>query len=125
MRSFFYQRDFMQKIEEAVKVEKDLDLRNFRVGEWTEVEWFGPYEEVCGDKDTYKSWWLFCRGAQNDSEFKIFFLKDKVPVAAFRVLRYSLELVESADIPKVIPREKLAFKFDHYEKFPTVQLLPL
>lgn len=122
LKSFSYQKAFMARLEDATASEKDFDLREFRRGEWDTLQWVAPYEDPCELGEAYKTWWLFCRGAQQDSEFKVFFIKDSVPVAGFRVLRYYLELVESLDIPKNIPREKLVFKFDHFEKYPTVQL---
>lgn len=120
-KGFFYQRDFLSRIELAVAAEKDFDLRDFRRGEWDEMLWVAPYENPCELGEAFQIWWIFCRGAQQDSEFKVFFLKDKVPVAGFRVLRFHLELVES-NIPKRLAREKVIFKFDHFENFPTVQL---
>lgn len=120
-KGFFYQRAFLENLKLAIETEKDFDLRDFRRQEWDEVVWVAPYENPCELGEQFQFWWLFCRGAQEDSEFKIFFLKNSIPVAGFRVLRFHLELVES-NIPKRIAREKLIFKFDHFENYPTVQL---
>lgn len=120
-KGFFYQREFLSGLKRALAGEKDFDLRDFRRNEWDEIVWVAPYENPCELGEPFQSWWIFCRGAQEDSEFKVFFLKESNPVAGFRILRFHLELVES-NIPKRIPREKLIFKFDHFENYPTVQL---
>lgn len=111
----------MARLSDAVAGEKDFDLREFRRGEWDEFFWVAPYENPCDLGEAFSKWWIFCRGAQEDSEFKVFFVKDSQPVAGFRVLRYHLELVESPNIPKKISREKLVFTLDHFENYPTVQ----
>ncbi|MEZ4816021.1 MAG: hypothetical protein R3A80_12610 [Bdellovibrionota bacterium] len=120
IRSFFYQRSFLERVRDSVAAEKDLDLRDFKRGDWDKIVWVAPYENPCELGEAFKAWWLFCRGAQEDSEFKIFFLRNSEPVAGFRVLRFYLDLVES-NIPKDIEREETIFKFDHFEQFPTVQ----
>ena len=120
LKSFSYQRSFMLLLKEDMSNERNLDLRKFEADEWDEVLWVAPYEDPCEKIEEFKQWWFSCRVVHNPATFKMVFLKDGIPVARFHVFRSDLEFVESP-IPKRFTRDDALFKFDHFDKFPTVQ----
>jgi hypothetical protein len=118
-----FQRTFMSLLKESINAEKNLDLRKFAENSWDEMVWVGPYEDPCSHGLEFKEWWHPCRSTQDEKAFKLYFINNKKVVAGFNVLRNDLEFVESSGLPKRIPKQNALFKFDHFENYPTVQLI--
>ncbi len=99
-----------------------LDLRALRPGEWDELAFWAPYQNICdlGIRG-YEKGGMSCRSSFDDGECYLVFLRAN-EVAFILPVNRKLTDFSSMAFPPRLPREKAVFRFTTQGDWPKMAL---
>lgn len=120
LKQFGQAKEFYHLVDSANQ--ETLDLRAFRMGEWEEMLFWAPYQNICDYGITgYEAGNFNCSSSNDDGECYLLFIQANKLVFSIPVDRRKLDLTKSK-LPNRLTRNEAVFSFQTKGDWPEVSV---